>query len=330
MNEDKIYQFFQNQLSASDWEAFIALWKDDAGFRAKVLDYQVIYDGLEGMSVDQLRSKIEEWKQEMIEPSSVGSDIQEDTEPLDEETQSEPKFQQSDLSLTEKMEDFDIVKQGFRGLRYEKMRAKVQEWAEEESQPSGIFKLISTKSFIRIAASLLIIIIAGLFWWSNNNSAQSNNLLSFAENSYVPPADFSNRSSASSTILSDARLEAEQGNLSRAHQLLNTIPANDSLFILSLYYKGHVFYQMQEYEQSRDVFEILSQETKSKEIPIKGINLDNAGWTLLLCNFHLYAENGLSKEETSALQSDIKAFLDQSNPQDDYHQKALKFKDNLD
>jgi len=197
---------------------------------------------------------------------------------------------------------------------------------EVEIAPPSSTSIFSNKKIWWILIGFLIALIALLGWWKMKSAPLEKKVYAFQQNTYIIPSNENFlRGSTSMTTLDEAYREYVLKDYKKSLSLLQLFSDQDSLYLQSLYLKGHNFYLTQNYRKSIEVFdEILSKkELGNYYAP----DWDNIGWTRILAK--LSEEENFENNKT-ALKKEVSDFLKVANPTDVYFQNAKQLEGLLD
>lgn len=211
----------------------------------------------------------------------------------------------------------------------ERILKLIQE-VDSESKDSIVETASKTKTIWKqkrfwIIAVIVLTSIAAYFLWVSQNQP-SNDYIAFRNGAYKKPLiSDSFRGYNSGDVLYNAGTEYKMENFQQSLIFLENISNQDSLYLFSLLLKGHNLFKQEKYEQAILAFdEILIVQAPNYKKP----NLDNAGWTKILC---FLAQWQKSKEESEKIQLEqaLEGFIQKSVKGDAYYEEALKLKEML-
>lgn len=330
---DIIPLFFSAELSGAQWKSFVTQFHEDPEFRLAVLDAKVLYDGLDALKAEQLKKKLQEWKAEL----DILPEEQPETKEIPTGFDHKKAFQHSDTVFDEQMDDLKVVLQGLDALRHEALKEKLQSWksdilTKDDNQPLEESLPIPIRwyqqKWLQAAASIILVLGLGLWWvLSDRGSQKQLPILAVIESTYIEP-EFPDLDRGSVVdLIKAAQREFELENYEATLNILDAIPATDSLNTVILFTGMHAAYKNEQYQLVQDKYEELIS-AASKEGTTE-VNFENANLIYYLAKLQTLAADGLTTTEKQSLAEELKTFLDQSNTDNTYHQKVSSLRNFL-
>ncbi|MDX1666642.1 MAG: hypothetical protein R3350_05420 [Saprospiraceae bacterium] len=176
-----------------------------------------------------------------------------------------------------------------------------------------------------VAAAAIILLLIGFFslqWFGE----QSDPLLEFQQMAYVEPNFYGSSTRGSSANLLNEALQAYRSdNYTQALSLLDRYDPQDSMYLLAQFYRGHIHYQLEQYEAAIRSFEVIGS-TRGDVYLMP--SLENAQWTQLLSQYQRYRQSKSEADKTALLNA-LDTFRQSADPTDIYHQKATRLQELL-
>lgn len=326
-----IVAYIRGELTETQLRDFEQRLLAEPALQAKVKDYQVILQGLKGLQHEAFHREVAGWELEDRSEKEQGEIMAYLTGEMGEEDKIIFKTRLTvDPELARKLGELRPLAEGFKAMRHEGFENEVKGWANglttKKTKPAAkVVPLAKRRNqwWRYAAAAILLALIAVAFWQLGPSLFGEQDLTAFQQQNYIAPAAAVER--GSKTMLEEGVTAFEKGNYTLAVSALQSITAEDSLFVTAQYYLGHAQFKMERYREATAAFsQSLDAVENGRTYQLGDFNADNAGWTRVLAQ--LAQSNG---QDDTVLYRLLAEFLDQADRTDVYYQKALELEERL-
>lgn len=206
-------------------------------------------------------------------------------------------------------------------LKFTYQMMQVAEKMELERLTRAMAKRQGPFRLSRKMAVVLLLALAGLVAgiWALTKIFAPSAALPQAMQYYRPPVvEDLLRSDGSFSLLKEAYSQYQSRQYSQSLKSLDRIFPADTLYLQALFLKGHILFNLKEYQASIQTFDQLLEEGLGHPEYLKP-NMDNARFTRILAGWILW------ENDKTTLKAEIEYFIQTAeNPEDEYHGDALE------